>query len=405
MQRLVLLFAILVMTVVLTDVAPLIHPSDCQFSGERCATVPGNVARADTTTRLMLPIVIRSEGRPFYAFYYLWWSLAHWQDKLGSNYPSGGSWPLPGELDPSTGCGASANFVGSTLVDVPIGGAYDQLTSAMDDQLNASIYVTHLQQAAATGLSGFLVAWQGTGETDESPDDSGYNKRLSLLIKTIRSYNATSGAGFRYSIDYETFHEIRIPRQIENDIQYLLTFYGEDQAWGRMDGRLIFYWHDTHSFPTETLQAIHARFGDRLFIIGEERSTTWTSERAKYLDGTGHYWSTQDPYRNPQSFEQMRDFAAQVHADGKLWFAPLAPGYNDELNEQAQGNPVEPADCVPRNGVTTLRTLYEGNRASLPDGWFIISWNEWVEHTYIEPSKRYGSVYLNELGSIIADSQ
>jgi hypothetical protein len=405
MQRVVLsLFVNFLMMGVLGHAPPLLNPSDCHISRERCTPLPRSVAGVATTTRVMLPMVTRSEHPPFYAFYYLWWSLAHWQEKLGPNYPRDGSWPLPGELDPSTGCGASATFIGSTLVDVPTDGAYDQLTSASDEQLNASIYATHIQQASTAGLTGFLAAWQGTGRAGESIGDSGYNKRLHLLVKAIGFYRERSGLDFRYAIDYETFHEIRTPTQIENDIEYLLSLYGDDRAWGRMDDRLMFYWHDTHSFPTETLQAIHDRFGDRLFIIGEERSTTWTPDRATYLDGTSHYWSTQDPYRNPRSFDQMRAFAAQVHADGKLWFAPLAPGYNDELDEQAQGNPVEPADCVPRKGVTTLRTLYEGNRASSPDGWFVISWNEWVEHTYIEPSRRYGTLYLDELSAIIHGS-
>ena len=60
---------------------------------------------------------------------------------------------------------------------------------------------------------------------------------------------------------------------------------------------------------------------------------------------------------------------------------------------------------MPRKGTETMRTLYQGNRQSNPDGWFVISWNEWLEHTYIEPSKRYGSIYLDELTKIIAASQ
>ena len=264
---------------------------------------------------------------------------------------------------------------------------------------------THVRQAAATGLTGFLAGWQGTGQPNEQVDDTGYNKRLDRLVQTIGAYNAAAGAQFQFAIDYETFGEIRTIAEIANDIDYLLALYGSNSSWGRMDGRRLLRWSNTKDLPTAILQAIGERYRDRLFIVGEERLATWTTERAQYLDGTGHYWSTQDPYRNPKSFEQDREFAVRVHADGKRWFAPLAPGYNDELDEQAQGIPVTPGDCVPRKGTETMRRLYEGNRNSYPDGWFVISWNEWLEHTYIEPSKHYGSIYLDELARIIASSR
>jgi hypothetical protein len=345
---------------------------------------------------IWLPAINKPSAPPFYAFYYLWWSTTHWQEKLGPNYPWDGSWPLPGTLDATTGCGATSLFAGNTLVDVPAGGAYDQLTSP--------IMAEHVREAAASGLTGFLAGWKGTGQAGEGINDSGYNKRLDRLIETINTDNTATGGAFRFAIDYETFGEIRTAEQIGNDLDYLLANYADDPAWGRMEGRRLLRWSNSKDFPTATLQAIAARYADRLFIIGEERPATWTAERAQYLDGAGHYWSSQDPYRNPQSFQQNQEFAATVHAAGRRWFAPLAPGYNDELNEQAQGHVVTAADCVPRKGTDTLRALYEGNRASAPDGWFVISWNEWLEHTYIEPSKRYGSAYLDELANIIAST-
>ena len=48
-----------------------------------------------------------------------------------------------------------------------------------------------------------------------------------------------------------------------------------------------------------------------------------------------------------------------------------------------------------------MRQVYEGNKASVPDGWMYISWNEFYENTYIEPSIRYGRFYLDQLKAII----
>lgn len=395
MRLLIFFLGILLTTGIIAQSAPAPWSSACSQPTPGCssaATVP-----VATTYTLLIPLVRTPAAPPFFVYYYMWWSERHWQEKLGPSYPWDGTWPVPGALDPATQCGATTSFAGNTLVDLPIAGPYDQLTS--------TIMETHVRQAAATGLTGFLAGWQGTGKPNEQVNDTGYNKRLDRLVQTIGAYNAAAGAQFQFTIDYETFGEIRTVEQIANDIDYLLAHYGSNPSWGRLENRRVLRWSNTKDFPTATLQAVAEQYRDRLFIVGEERLTTWTPERAQYLDGTGHYWSTQDPYRNPKSFEQDQAFAARVHADGKHWFAPLAPGYNDELAELAQGVPVTLGDCVPRKGTETMRRLFEGNRRSDPDGWFVISWNEWLEHTYIEPSQRYGAIYLDELARIIAVSR
>jgi len=40
------------------------------------------------------------------------------------------------------------------------------------------------------------------------------------------------------------------------------------------------------------------------------------------------------------------------------------------------------------------RSTFEAALESDPDWIFITSWNEWWEHTYIEPSELYGDQYL-----------
>src|SRR5688572_8063173 len=54
-----------------------------------------------------------------YAYYYLWWSSNHWQNKLGPNYPYGASpLPLPATTDVD-GCNPISNYSGNQLLDVP----------------------------------------------------------------------------------------------------------------------------------------------------------------------------------------------------------------------------------------------------------------------------------------------
>ena len=50
-----------------------------------------------------------------------------------------------------------------------------------------------------------------------------------------------------------------------------------------------------------------------------------------------------------------------------------------------------------------MRRLYQGNKASNPDGWLLISWNEIAEASHIVPLTRYDHTYL-ELTKRLVDA-
>src|SRR5215212_4764226 len=57
---------------------------------------------------------------PVYAYYYLWWSTQHWQEKLGPYYPYAAAAPLPlPAVTDADGCNALSNYGGNQLLDVP----------------------------------------------------------------------------------------------------------------------------------------------------------------------------------------------------------------------------------------------------------------------------------------------
>jgi hypothetical protein len=83
-----------------------------------------------------------------------------------------------------------------------------------------------------------------------------------------------------------------------------------------------------------------------------------------------------------------------VHARGGLWIAPAAPGFDARL--------VGGQQVVPRRGGKTLRTELSAAKRSDPDAIGLISWNEFSENTHIEPSRRYGSRYLDAVADVRA---
>jgi hypothetical protein len=55
---------------------------------------------------------------------------------------------------------------------------------------------------------------------------------------------------------------------------------------------------------------------------------------------------------------------------------------------------------VPREDGRTLRTEYATALRSSPDALGLISWNEFSENTYVEPSKQFGHRYLDVLAEL-----
>ena len=350
------------------------------------ALTPAGAAPAGAQVQ---PAATTAAKPPVFAYYYLWWSANHWKSALGPNYPITASpLPLPATLD-STGCGAKSRYVGNTLTDVP---------SRIYSQDDAGFIEADVRQAASAGLTGFLVNWIGTGTASQSATSNPYSRRLQVLVNAVHKVNA-AGVPFKLWLSYKASAKVLPASYISNDLAYFARAYGSDPAFDRTQSpKVTMIWQGSRKYPASTLSSVGTPLRSKLRILGDE--TTWYASRAPFLDGNAYYWSSQNPYSNPQSFQQLAKLAAAVRAssantDGtpKVWVAPITPGYNKQL---AGGSA-----CVPRRGGQTVKTLYTGNGATHPNAFGLISWNEISEGSYIDPMTRYGYQDLNALSSLI----
>lgn len=348
-------------------------------------------ATTTTTASAAQPGAVASTpSSRIFPYYYLWWSEKHWMDKLGSAYPYQASpLPLPAMLGPD-GCNATSLYPGAQITDSP---------QALWSQDDAATLERDVRAAAQAGLSGFLVAWRGTGQAGQSTESSAQNTRLEYMFQAVRKLNA-EGVPFRLWIGYRASSTYASPATIRNDWTYLRDKYASDAVLDRRySNRPVLIWIGSRKYSLDEVAAANT-FRSTFFVIGDESNTTWTRERGQYLDGATWYWSSQNPYTNVHSFDQVRDLGAAVRSAGtnpdgtpKVWLSPLSPGYNSEL--------LRGGSCVPRNGTETLERLFAGNSASNPDGWALISWNEIAEGTYVMPLQRWGSLYLQALSALV----
>jgi hypothetical protein len=333
-----------------------------------------------------------ASGHPrVFAYYYLWWSHKHWQDSLGASYPySAATLPLPADLD-ADGCAPRPKFAGVTVTDVP-----ERLYSQDDP----GVIAADVRRAAQAGLAGFAVNWIGTGMTNQQVADSQYTRRLQSTVDAVHALNA-AGGHFSLWLSYKASVNVLPVDQIVNDLTWFQRTYGNDPAFDHTaTPKITVIWNGSRKYPLDALRTVSQAVRGRLRVLGDE--TTWSAQRAPYLDGDAYYWSSQNPYANPKSFSQLGRLATDVRAGGrnpdgsaKVFVSPVIPGYDKSL--------IGGTACVPRRGGNTVRTLFAGNLAAThPDAWALISWNEITEGTYVTPMRRYGSQDLDALADVIS---
>lgn len=313
-----------------------------------------------------------------YAYYYLWWSSNHWQNKLGASYPYTASpLPLPATTDVD-GCNAVSNYPGNQLLDVPTVLASQDTPGVIEDDIRT---------AKNAGISGFWLNWGGDGTASQTRTSVTYTPRLAEAFAA----SARVG-GFTNWISYKTSSMPTVDAII-NDLNFLYNEFGQEPAWERIDGKPVVTLTGSRKYGDADLIQISTAVRDRMFLIGDESGSTLTDARLALFDGLTYYWSSQNPFTNTGSFTTIKNMGDKVHAAGKRWYAPVTPGYNSAL--------IGGTTCVPRRNGDAMRALWNGNMASNPDGWGVISWNEIAENTHIKPMQKWGNSPLSVLSGLI----
>lgn len=365
----------------------------------RLANTPTAGTAADTPAVASLPTEAPMPQRPpFFAHYYLWWDAQHWRAKLGDAYPySQAQLPLPAELGADE-CTATSAYQHNQLLDIPA------LPLGLYSQDDAPVLDAHIQQAADAGLAGFVVSWSGNGQADQTISSTAFNRRLDSLIRQVSQYNAAHSPPFHLILGYQGLNNDRAPRPVDwirNDLRYFLAAYQHSPVFQIPDyhNKIVIMLLDSRKFAVDDIAKVSSIFGSQRngvdFIGDEHGEKEWNRGVGTYFDGDGWYWSDENPYANRSAFKSIASLADTLRSQQKLWFSPLSGGYN-KSNFDVGGS------CIPRRSGETLKLVYQGNKASNPDGWMYISWNEFFENTYIEPSVRHGRYYLDVLKSIIA---
>jgi glycoprotein endo-alpha-1,2-mannosidase len=174
-------------------------------------------------------------------------------------------------------------------------------------------------------------------------------------------------------------------------LEYLIREYGQHPAYYRLNGKPVIVIWASNTVPLATWQRIFTNLRTR-GLDALHIAMGYNPEVLSEFDGL-HEYGVSGYYRLGALYQyaakQVRGYSLLYpDATPKIWIATLQPGFDERTLPDRKGFYWER-----RNG-DSYRYTFEAAMKSDPDWLFITSWNEWWEHTYIEPSVRYGDFYL-----------
>lgn len=252
--------------------------------------------------------------------------------------------------------------------DYPILGRYSSS--------NVDVMRQHIQWAKEAGITGFIVSWKSTDKL---------NERLEKLIQVANEEN------FKLAIIYQGLDFQRDPlpvEQVDADFSYFIEHYSEEQAFYLYDKPVVI-WSGTWKFSREEVEQVVLGKREHILILASERNVDGYLRLADLVDGDAYYWSSVNPDTFPGYLEKLTAMSEAIHANGGLWIAPAAPGFDARL--------IGGTTIVDRKNGETLQVQFNTAMQSSPDAIGLISWNEFSENSHIEPSENYDDRYLKVL--------
>lgn len=271
----------------------------------------------------------------------------------------------------------------SILQDQPAMGYYGSDSRAVIEQ--------HVALAQGAGIDGFISSWWGP--------DSDTDENLRTLLDVAQARN------FSVMINFELLDWAGQPHgdaEVLEWLRYAVSEYGSHPAYVRVDGRPVFVIWASASLPNAVWESILVQLraeGHEPFLIGQFGGEWARLDDLGVFGGLYQY----NILNVMQSNDQVAVLSQVYEVTGRavhyypllmespaprIWAATVQPGYDDHLIPGRQ------TPILGRENGALYRATFDAALYSNPDWIFITTWNEWWEHTYIEPSQDYGDLYL-----------
>jgi hypothetical protein len=282
----------------------------------------------------------RDGQAPLFAYYYIWYTPSSW-DRAKKDYPLAGRY-------------------------------------SSDER---EVMREHIREAKSAGIDGWFVSWKSTEPL---------NARLEKLVRIAEQEH------FKLAIIYQGLDFERNPLpvdQVRADLDFFQREFASRPPFKGVFEKPLVIWSGTWKFKrSEVASVMTPERRSQLLMLSSERNLDGIARLRGLTDGNAYYWSSVNPDTYPGYPQKLEQMGNAVHAEGGLWLAPAAPGFDARM--------IGGKTVVPRRDGETLRREMNAALSSSPDAIGLISWNEFSENSHVEPSERNGTTYLKVLADM-----
>lgn len=275
--------------------------------------------------------------------------------------------------------GSAWDMQANVLSDYPLIGKYDSR--------DGGVAGAHIDQAKSAGIDAFIVSWFGT--------EDGYvtNPALNNML------DRAAERGFKVGVAVDMFNGDFGRDRVVNALRHTMGNLIHRPAYLRYDGKpvIFFAFQGASGFSTATWQAIRNE-------VDPGRSTIWLAEG---LSGCCLYGGAMDgmyafnmAWNNGRSARYISERNAITSRGGKYYIPTIHPGWDEAKIAQRDHRP-NPTSPRGRAGGQFLTNTWNGAVAAGTDVILVVSWNEFMENSHIEPSVLYGTQSLDVLRNLI----
>lgn len=276
------------------------------------------------------------------------------------------------------------------FVDDPVIDDYNSRDDALIEK--------HVEWATEYGVDAFCASWWGQGGwVDQTlrehylPSDATDDLEFCILYESTEML----GEDFPRSFDDEGTRT-----QFVDDVAYLAEHYFGEENYLRVDGNPVVYVYRAMDFKGDVAAAFAAAeeaAGEEVFFVLEivdwRFPTDHDDELMRAADGVTAY----EMFRSiPDIDENFAERMASYYPEWLLAakaadcaFMPVAmPGFSNRMINDDYDRPAVSRSPERMRRVCELTQRYLDPALDLS---FVTSWNEWHEHTQVEPSEDHGT--------------
>lgn len=240
-----------------------------------------------------------------------------------------------------------------------------------------------IDEARGAGIDAFIMSWYGP------KNDNLTHQVFNMLL----DQSAARGFHAGVSLDLADPSYNASVDEVIQSLQYVIGDRANHPAYLRYEGKPVIYFWNQARYSAADWQNIRAQ-------VDPGHNTIWVAEGTNtgflplfdglYLFNTA--WSS-----NPAGTAQQW-LNSTLNAGGTFYTPTVLPGW-DESRIEGRGNPTSPQD---RSGGGFLSNSWNGAVSAGTGAILIVSWNEYLENSHIEPSQTFGASALDTLRPLIA---